>query len=153
MANEQNLRPYKKGQLSSEEAKRRGSLGGKKSVEAKRERRAMQELAKIILDLPIKEGDIEDASFLSDVIKTDEKGNAVIGENGKPIPKNFTVAQAALMAQAQKAVKGDPQALAFLRDTAGEKPIDKVEVNGDLKQASEDIGAMIEDLKAKDNEQ
>lgn len=35
----QNLKPIKKGELSKEEAKRRGSKGGKASVEARREKK------------------------------------------------------------------------------------------------------------------
>ena len=41
MANEQNLKPIKS--LSSEEAKRRGSLGGKASVEARKEKKLFKE--------------------------------------------------------------------------------------------------------------
>ena len=43
MANEQNLRPIQKGELSKEEAKRRGSLGGKASVEARKERKLIKD--------------------------------------------------------------------------------------------------------------
>lgn len=41
MANEQNLIPIKKGELTSEEAKKRGSNGGKASGEARRRKRTM----------------------------------------------------------------------------------------------------------------
>ena len=41
MANEQNLKPITS--LSSEEAKRRGSIGGKASVEARREKKIFKE--------------------------------------------------------------------------------------------------------------
>lgn len=148
MANPQNLKPYKKGELSSEEAKIRGSKGGKASVKAKRERKAMQDLARVILDMPLKAGELDDAAFLSDTVKRDAEGNPVIGENGKPIHKNLTVGQAALMAQASKAVGGDSQALAFLRDTAGEKPTERVEVSGEVEKAAADIQAMIAAKKA-----
>ena len=43
MANEQNLVPIQKGELSSEEAKRRGSLGGKRSAEVRRERKLIKD--------------------------------------------------------------------------------------------------------------
>ena len=45
MANQQNIEPYKlkKGDLSSEEAARRGSLGGKRSVEARKERKLIKD--------------------------------------------------------------------------------------------------------------
>lgn len=43
MANEENLRPIRKGELTSEEAKKRGRAGGKKSVEARKERKLIKE--------------------------------------------------------------------------------------------------------------
>lgn len=43
MPNEENLKPIKKGELSKEEAKRRGQLGGKKSVEKRRERKLLKD--------------------------------------------------------------------------------------------------------------
>jgi len=42
MANEQNLKPIVT--LSNEEAKKRGSAGGKKSVEVRRQRKALREI-------------------------------------------------------------------------------------------------------------
>jgi hypothetical protein len=56
VANEQNLRPIQKGQLSSEEAKARGRNGGIKSGEARREKATMRETLKMMLeDIPIDE--------------------------------------------------------------------------------------------------
>lgn len=43
MANEQNLKPIQKGELSREEAKKRGSAGGKKSGEARKELKLFKE--------------------------------------------------------------------------------------------------------------
>lgn len=45
MANEQNIEPYKfkKGELSSEEAARRGSLGGVRSAEVRRENKLIKD--------------------------------------------------------------------------------------------------------------
>ena len=43
MANEKNLVPIKKGELSSEEAKRRGSAGGKKSAQVRRENKLIKD--------------------------------------------------------------------------------------------------------------
>ena len=45
MANEQNLRPIRKGQLSKEEAKKRGKNGGKKSAQVRRERKMLRQVA------------------------------------------------------------------------------------------------------------
>lgn len=43
MANEQNLKPIRKGDLSSEELKRRQSNGGKKSAQARKERKLIKD--------------------------------------------------------------------------------------------------------------
>lgn len=47
-----NLKPIKKGELSSEEAKKRGQAGGRKSVEARRMRRTAKETIEALLSLP-----------------------------------------------------------------------------------------------------
>ncbi len=51
---DENLKPIKKGQLSKEEAKKRGSKGGKKSAEVRREKRDAKEAALYILNLAAK---------------------------------------------------------------------------------------------------
>lgn len=43
MANEQNLQPFKKGDLTSEEAKRRGHNGGVASVKARKENKLIKD--------------------------------------------------------------------------------------------------------------
>ena len=43
MPNIENLQPIKKGELSKEEAKKRGSMGGKASVEARREQKLFKQ--------------------------------------------------------------------------------------------------------------
>ena len=43
MANEQNLKPIRKGDLSKEELKKRQSNGGKKSADARRENKLIRE--------------------------------------------------------------------------------------------------------------
>lgn len=56
MANEENLRPIQKGQLSSEEAKERGKNGGIASGIARRQKATMRETLKMMLeDIPIDE--------------------------------------------------------------------------------------------------
>ena len=89
MANEQNLRPIRKGQLSKEEATRRGSKGGKKSVQKRRERKALKEQLLLLL----------------------ETGNAQ---------------EQLCTSLFEKALSGDVRAFEVIRDTIGEKPVDKV---------------------------
>lgn len=89
MANDQNLKPLRKGDLSKEEAKRRGEKGGKKSVQKRRERKALKEQLLLLL----------------------ETGNAQ---------------QKLCTALLEKALSGDVRAFTAIRDTIGEKPVDKV---------------------------
>ena len=109
MINKQNLQPPK----TSEEARERGRNGGKASVEARRKKRAMREAAEIILSVkpPLKPGDK----------KTFEN----LGIEASEINVQFV----SLMAAAKKAMKGDLAALAFLRDTAGERPKESIGLN------------------------
>lgn len=51
MANQDNLIPIKKGELSNEEAKRRGSMGGKRSVEVKKEKKNIKQGLEIVLGI------------------------------------------------------------------------------------------------------
>lgn len=102
MANEQNLRPIKKGELSSEEAKRRGSLGGKKAAEIKRAKKTMKEMLDYLLEKELET----------------KKGEKV------------TYREAILTSTIKKAIEGDVKAAQFIRDTAGEAPISKTELTG-----------------------
>lgn len=49
-----NLKPIKKGELSKEEAKKRGSKGGKKSAESRKNKRDAQSAARYMLELAAK---------------------------------------------------------------------------------------------------
>ena len=132
MANEKNLRPAR----TKKEARQRGANGGKASGKARRERKAMQELAKIILNTPV-EGKPEE---LDDI-------EAMCFEDFPD--KHLTVGERSLFAVAKKAQKGDIPALTFLRDTAVEKPVEKLEVSGDVEKAAANIQAMIAAEKEK----
>lgn len=139
-----NLKPCR----TTEEARERGRKGGKASAEARRAKKRMQDEASMILNLAIKKGGLDDFEFLGDLVKTDENGEPLVNSDGKTLKKNFTVQTMALMQQARKAVEGDAQALAFLRDTAGEKPVEQVEVSGDVTAALSDLDAMIAKVKS-----
>ena len=132
MANEKNLRPAR----TKMEARQRGANGGKASGKARREPQAMQERAKISLNTPV-EGKPEE---LDDI-------EAMCFEDFPD--KHLTVGERSLFAVAKKAQKGDIQALTFLRDTAGEKPVEKLEVSGDVEKAAANIQAMIAAEKEK----
>lgn len=104
MANEQNLKPVK----SKNEARERGKNGGKASGESRREKKAVREIAKIILDLQLKKGkkySVDDIRNISDI-------------NGK----NISVKEAAVFAQINKALDGDIKAFQLLLEIIGEAP-------------------------------
>ena len=89
MANENNLKPIRKGGLSKDEARRRGANGGKKSGESRRKRKALKEQLLLLLET----GDTAESVAA-----------ALIG----------------------KALSGDVRAFEVIRDTIGEKPVEKV---------------------------
>lgn len=134
MANEQNL--LKKEDRTPKQRRESARKAGKASGKARRERKAMQEIARIVLDMPLESGDLKDIEGLTFEDYPDA---------------NLTLGQAAVLAVAKKAKRGDVQALQFLRDTAGEKPVEKVEVSGDVAEAAKSIRAMIAAAKEKDD--
>ena len=91
-------------------------MGGIASGKARREKKAMKDTLTALLSMPLrsgKESDIESIKNLAAV-----KG------------KNITVQEAIMLAQIQKAMKGDTRAAEFIRDSSGNKLKDSVEVSG-----------------------
>lgn len=101
--NENGIVPYRF--TAGEDARERGRAGGKKSGEARRKKRAMKEVASMVLNLNV---DRDDVTALCDMLGID--------------PKEANVQLISLLAIANNAMQGDIKALEFLRDTAGEKP-------------------------------
>mgnify|MGYP006923255995 FL=1 len=93
MANETNLRPVR----SKEEARERGASGGKKSGEARRNKKMLRECLEALL-----EGEVE------------YEGN------------KLSISEAMAATAVQAALRGDWKAWELVRDTAGQKPVDKV---------------------------
>lgn len=122
---------------TSKEARKRGAAGGKASGKARREKKAMQELAKIVLHMPY-EGTDAELDDIERVCFADFPD------------KHLTVGERSLLAVAKKAMKGDAAALSFLRDTAGEKPAEKVEVSGNVEVAAAHIRELVAARKAED---
>lgn len=103
---------------TTEEARERGRNGGIASGKVRREKKLLRELAQMILDEEV----------------TDTSG------------KTMTRGEAALRVQARRAIiDGDVKALAFLRDTAGQMPVQQVEV-GTLAQEQARFGELLEQL-------
>ena len=84
-----------------------GKKGCVKSAEVRREKRRMKESLNILLKMPLKpkgkEYDLEEIKSFAQL-----KG------------KNITVEQALLIAQIQKALKGDTKAMEFIRIASGQ---------------------------------
>ncbi len=114
MAGEENLIPFN--ELTEEEQRAIASKGGKASGESRRKKKAMRESLEILLEMKVKGGKECDIEKVQDFASL--KG------------KNITVEQAMLIAQIQKALKGDTSALAFIRDTSGQAPDKNINLGG-----------------------
>lgn len=111
MTNETNLNPVR----SEDEARRRGRAGGIASGKARREKKMMRETLDMLLSMPMKNGKFADVENIRSFAAL--KG------------KNISVQEAILIAQVQKAMKGDTRAAEYVRDTIGQKPTDSVDMN------------------------
>ena len=118
-----NLKPF--GERSESEQRQIRSKGGKAKAKKQRERKTFQETAKLILGMAVKSGEAVDISTIQSFADL----------NGK----NMSVEEAIVLAQALKAIKGDRYAAEYLRDTAGEKPVEKVEVKQNIKEVTQRI--------------
>ncbi len=117
MANEKNLDHFTSEQ-SREEAVRNGKKGGIASGKARREKKLMRETLDTLLSMPLKNGksaSVEDIKSMAAL-----KG------------KNISVQEAILIAQVQKAMKGDTRAAEYVRDTIGQKPVDSIDMSMNL---------------------
>ncbi len=110
MANEQNLTPFTSDQ-SREEAVKNGAKGGVASGEARRRKKTLREQMEMLLSLPVKDEATRD--FIESLgISPDEVDNAL----------------AITLSMYQEALKGNTKAFELIRDTIGEKPTDKLQI-------------------------
>lgn len=133
MANE-SFKGVRFSDMTPEQAAECGRRGGIASGEAKRRKKAMRESLEILLSMPVKSGKQCDVEAVKNFAAL--KG------------KNITVEQAMLIAQIQKALKGDTQALTFLRDTSGQKPDDTMVFSGTVETNNPYDELSVEELKA-----
>ncbi len=111
MANESNLKPVR----TKEEARKRGRNGGIKSGEVRNQKKAMREQMELLLSLPNKDA------------KTKKQLKAMGIDVG-----NIDNQMALILSMYKKAISGDVQAAAFIRDGVGEKPDNKVNLDMNL---------------------
>lgn len=128
--NDQNLIKPKRDQ-TAEQRKAAASKAGKAAANKRREKKQMQEIAKIVLHMPF-EG-------------TDAQLDDLEGLSFEDYPdRKLTVSEISILKVAKKAMRGDIAAIQFLRDTAGEKPVEQIEVSADIGAACDEIGKLIE---------
>ena len=128
--NDQNLIKPKRDQ-TAEQRKAAASKAGKAAAKKRREKKQMQEIAKIVLHMP-SEG-------------TDAQLDDLEGLSFEDYPdRKLTVSEISILKVAKKAMRGDIAAIQFLRDTAGEKPVEQIEVSADIGAACDEIGKLIE---------
>ena len=113
MAGEDNLRVP-----SSEEARAIGAKGGVASGKARREKKMMKDTLETLLSMQLKEEAATDIETIKSVAAL--KG------------KNISVQEAIMLAQIQKAIKGDTRAAEFVRDASGNKIAESLNVNGNI---------------------
>jgi hypothetical protein len=105
--------------------------GGIASGKARREKKLMRETLATLLSMPLKDGSTCDMEDIQSVAAL--KG------------KNITVQEAIMLAQIQKAMKGDTRAAEFVRDSSGNKPKDDVTISGNINNPFSDLST--EELK------
>ena len=100
MANNDNLKPFDSNQ-NREEAKKNGRKGGIKSGEAKRRRKTMRAMLDYLLE------------------------KELTSKNGE----KATTLEAMMTAMIKQGLNGNVKAVEFIRDTTGQKPTEKVDVD------------------------
>lgn len=114
MAGEDNLIPLS--ERTKEEQREIATMGGKASGEARRRKRAMKQTLELLLSMKLKTGKECDLEKVPSFEKLKDK--------------NITVEEAIVVKQVQKALKGDLNAAAFIRDTSGQAPKHEVDFAG-----------------------
>ena len=120
MANVENLKPFTSEQ-SRAEAVKNGKKGGIASGEARRRKKLLRECLEILLEKEM----------------TDKNGETMTG------------AEALSAKLFKEAIKGNVKAFEVLRDTAGQKPVEKVQMNADVNiaESAERLSNMFEQIK------
>lgn len=110
---------------TSDEARKNGAKGGIASGKARREKKAMKDTLETLLKMPLKSSKYDDIEEIQSLA-------AIKG-------KNITVQEAIMLAQIQKAMKGDTRAAEFVRDSSGNKLKEAVELSGNVNNPFADL--------------
>lgn len=113
--NEQNLKPIQKGELTSEEAKKRGSNGGKKSAKVRKQKKLFKDIFIKLLSYDIEK-------FTNNKELLDK-----LAEINPSFAHKIDVKTVISAQVLKKAINGDLAAIAMLRAQIGEEPVQKIE--------------------------
>lgn len=110
--------------------------GGIASGKSRREKKAMKDTLNDLLSMPLKSGKAADVETIKNLAAL--KG------------KNITVQEAIMLAQIQKALKGDTKAAEYIRDTSGQKLKEAIELSGGINNpfaglTTEELRKLIDD--------
>lgn len=125
MANVGNLKSI--GDLTTEKQREITSKGGKASVKAKRERKAMKEQMQMLLSLPLKD-DRAKAKFEELGINTDDMDNQM----------------ALIVSTYKQALKGNMNAMNVIREIIGEKEI-TVNINQNIDEKVKELNKLLDE--------
>lgn len=116
-----NLKPNTRENRTKEEQKKIATKGGIASGKARREKKTLRQCLEILLERTLK----------------DKKGIEMSG------------AEAVSLKVFEKALKGDIRAFEVLRDTAGQKPVEKVQMKTDINiaESAERLSNIFEQIK------
>ena len=114
MANNQNLKPIKKGELTREEAKKRGSNGGKKSAKVRKQKKLFKEIF------------IELLSYDIEKFTTNEELLEKLAEINPLFAHKIDVKTVISAQVLKKAINGDLAAISMLKAQIGEEPVQEI---------------------------
>lgn len=116
-----NLKPNTRENRTKEEQKKIATKGGIASGKARREKKTLRQCLEILLERTLK----------------DKKGIEMSG------------AEAVSLKVFEKALKGDIRAFEVLRDTAGQKPVEKVQMKTDINiaESAERLSNIFDQIK------
>ena len=110
--------PGKLRKITSEEAREMQAIGAEKKRIERLKRESMKFTINTLLSKTLKKGELCTADDVMSLAEMDGK--------------NVDVQTAIIIAVVQRAMMGDMTAVQFLRDTVGEKPSDKIELDQNL---------------------
>ena len=135
--NEQNLKPIKKGELTREEAKKRGSNGGKKSAKVRKQKKLFKEIF------------IELLSYDIEKFTTNEELLEKLAEINPLFAHKIDVKTVISAQVLKKAINGDLAAISMLKAQIGEEPVQEInQTNQNINITDEKvINSVLEKMK------